>query len=139
MRDVPNANAAPEKSKRGRLQFGIASLLFLTALCAIICGVACWLRDWSVAPLIGIVGLLLWRTRRVPRAALPGFAIGFAVGAVLLNLSTDAAGLVFTGALCGAVGAGINAAWKGFPGSGLAALVAAICYWLGLGLIAVGG
>jgi membrane associated rhomboid family serine protease len=93
------------------------------------------IHTWIAAPLIAIFGLLFWRTRRQNYACLPGLAIGFVLGVLLVDVDLEAfgpaAGIVYEGALGGTIGAGINVILKeDHRVSGLAAIVAAVVYCL---------
>ncbi len=109
-------------------QFDIRLLFYLMVLTALI-GSACRLLGrgaWLFAGPMFVSGILIWRTRKVRYAALPGLAIGFAVGE-LLTLSADPLDRVFGGiCLATIIGCPINAWLKGFPRSGCLAIVLGI-------------
>jgi hypothetical protein len=72
-----------------------------------------------------ITGILIWHARKVPYAVLPGFLIGFAVG-LALNLAIRPEDKIGTGLWIATIGCPINAMFKGFPKSGLLALLGGI-------------
>ena len=108
-------------------QFDIRLLFYLMALTALI-GSTCRLLG-RVAFLAGpmfVSGVLIWRTRKVRYAALPGLALGFVTGAIL-TLSRDPLDRIEVGIyLATAIGCPINAWLRGFPKSGCLAIVLSI-------------
>lgn len=135
--DTSRTGAAPRHGKSGKVGLQkLVGLLSAVVLTAMSCGMIVKLTDeWDSVPLLAVVGLLTWRTRRVPRSSLPGFVVGFSIGVLALNLSTTAGGMVFMGMLAGAIGSGVNAIARGFPWSGAITIVAAIAYWLALSFL----
>jgi hypothetical protein len=94
---------------------------FVCATCRLLGNLA-----WPLAAPMFISGLLIWRTRKVRYAALPGLAIGFVVGATL-TLSLDPLVKIGGGIwLATIIGCPLNAWIKGFPKLGCSSLVLAI-------------
>jgi hypothetical protein len=109
-----------------RLQFGLRFLFFLMCLTTFTCTVSKAVGSWLPAPLLVVNGLLFWRTRRAKYACLPGFALGFAIGWVLMELC-GGKDLVLVACLLATVVAGFDAERKGYY-SGWVAVVAAMMY-----------
>jgi hypothetical protein len=109
-------------------QFDIRLLFYLMGLTAFVCTV-CRLLDhdsWLLVIPMYLCGFLIWRTRKVRYAALPGLTIGFVVG-VALTLSRDPIVRIWGGIWIGTtIGCPINAWLKGFPRWGCLTLVLGI-------------
>jgi hypothetical protein len=119
-------------------QFDLRFLFYLMALTAIVCSVCRMLGQdaWLLAGPMFLTGLLIWRTRREPYAAIPGLLIAFLIGA-LFSSSVDALGTIVGGLMLATmIGCPLNAWLKGFPRSGcLAFLLSLLTFYLAAWLL----
>ncbi len=117
-------------------QFGIRFLFYLMGLTAFVGSTCSCLgkHSWILAPALFITGLLVWHARKVRYAVLPGLAIGFMVG-LALNLAIDPKDKIATGVWIATIGCPINAMFKGFPTSGLIALLGGIASMIAIAFL----
>jgi hypothetical protein len=120
-----------------RPQFSIRFLFLLLALTSFACSVCISIKEWTVAGPIFVTGLLIYHTRNVRYAVIPGVAIGFLYGVVTNRFPLNA---ICVGIYLASIFGSINAMFRGFAPRGFLSLITIIVsmYVIGALQIALG-